>query len=142
MALRGTLKDFGIADILQLIGHQGKSGVLTLKSGDQHVDIIFADGSVVRAESSTRDRRDLLGRMLVRAEVLSDEQVSRALEVQKRTQRRLGQILVEGGALDRKVLSTFTRLQTTETIYRLFFWSAGTYEFTQKDVTADPEFEP
>ena len=32
MALSGTLKDFGIADILQLIGHQTKTGRLTLKS--------------------------------------------------------------------------------------------------------------
>ena len=34
MALRGTLKDFGIADIFQLIGHQTKSGLLTLKNRD------------------------------------------------------------------------------------------------------------
>jgi hypothetical protein len=142
MALRGTLKDFGIADILQLIGHQGKSGVLTIRNGNQQVDIFFVDGAVVRAESSSRDRRDLLGHMLVRAEVLSEDQVSGALDIQKRTLKRLGQILVETGALDRKVLATFTRLQTTETIYRLFFWSNGTYEFVQKEVQGDPEFEP
>ena len=35
MALQGTLKDFGIAEILQLIGQQAKSGVLHLKSRDQ-----------------------------------------------------------------------------------------------------------
>lgn len=142
MALRGTLRDFGIADILQLIGHQNKSGVLTVKNSDRQVDIYFSDGDVVRAESATRDNRDLLGRMLVRAQVLSEEQIGRALEVQKRTLKRLGQVLVESGSLDRRVLTTFTRLQTTETIYRLFFWSSGTYEFTQKAVQADSEFGP
>jgi hypothetical protein len=142
MALRGTLKDFGIADILQLIGHQGKSGVLTLKNGDQQVDVYFVDGAVMRAEPSTRDRRDLLGRMLVRAEVLSEEQIGRALEAQKRTLKRLGQILLETGAVERKVLSAFMRLQTTETLYRLFFWNSGSYEFNQRDVTSDTDFEP
>ncbi|MBN1961898.1 MAG: DUF4388 domain-containing protein [Deltaproteobacteria bacterium] len=142
MALRGTLKDFGIADILQLIGHQAKSGVLCLRNGNQRVDIVFSGGGVVRAESATRDRRDLLGRMLVRAEVLSDEQVTRALELQKRTLKRLGQILVESGVVDRKTLATFTRLQTTETIYRLFFWTNGSYEFSQKEINVEQEFEP
>ena len=50
MALKGTLKDFGIADILQLIGQQGKTGTLHLKAKDQEVDISFSEGAIVRAE--------------------------------------------------------------------------------------------
>ena len=142
MALRGTLKDFGIADILQLIGHQGKSGQLTLRNGDQQVEIWFLDGAVMRADTQHREKRDLLGRLLVRAEVLPEDQLNRALDTQKRTLKRLGQILVESGAIDRKVLASFTRLQTTETIYRLFFWNSGTYEFNQRDIVGDTEFEP
>ena len=45
MALRGTLKDFGIADILQLIGHQQKTGTLSVKNRDQEVQIHFLDGT-------------------------------------------------------------------------------------------------
>ncbi len=37
MALRGTLGDFGISDIFQLVGHQTKTGVLLLKSKDIEV---------------------------------------------------------------------------------------------------------
>jgi hypothetical protein len=142
MALRGTLKDFGIADILQLIGHQQKTGILTVKNKDSEVQIHFIDGTVVRAESSTRQKRDLLGRMLVRAEILSEEQLTRALETQKRTLKRLGQILVESGTVDKKSLKTFTKLQTSETIYRLFLWESGTYEFAQQDIQAEPDYEP
>jgi len=47
MALQGTLKDFGIADILQLIGQQQKTGTLHLKSKDQDVQVGFKDGSIV-----------------------------------------------------------------------------------------------
>ena len=32
MALEGTLKDFSLADIFQLIGLQRKTGILTLQS--------------------------------------------------------------------------------------------------------------
>ncbi len=71
MALQGTLKDFGIAEILQLIGQQAKSGVLHLEGRDEVVHIAIADGNVVRAESAGRKARERLGNMLVRAEVIS-----------------------------------------------------------------------
>ena len=54
MALTGTLKGFGIADILQLIGQQQKTGVLYLKSKEQDVQVYFRDGNIVRAEIPLR----------------------------------------------------------------------------------------
>src|SRR5436190_6300939 len=39
MALEGTLKDFSLADIFQLIGLQRKTGVLTLRSKDDTVTV-------------------------------------------------------------------------------------------------------
>ena len=134
MALRGTLKDFGIADIFQLIGHQAKSGKLAVKNRGQVVNITFREGNIVRAEPGSRERKDLLGAMLVRSEVISDVQLQGALEKQKTTLKRLGQILVEDGMVDKDTLQIFTKLQTTEAIYRLFLWDTGTYEFEAGDV--------
>ncbi|MET0405181.1 MAG: DUF4388 domain-containing protein, partial [Cystobacter sp.] len=54
MALTGTLKDFGIADILQLIGQQQKTGVLALTHKDDSVHVAFKDGNIVKAESAHR----------------------------------------------------------------------------------------
>jgi hypothetical protein len=73
VALKGTLKDFGIAEILQLIGQQAKSGVLHLESRDDVIHIAIADGNVVRAESAGRKTRERLGNMLVRAELIAQE---------------------------------------------------------------------
>ena len=52
--VEGTLKDFGIADILQLIGQQQKTGALHLRAKEQEVDILFKDGNVVGATGTTR----------------------------------------------------------------------------------------
>src|SRR5438270_11331945 len=120
MALQGTLGDFSIADIFQLIGQQQKTGVLHLNGKDEEVHISFKDGNVVKAESAARKRKELLGHMLVRAELISEAQLDSALEEQKRTLRRLGDILVSSGALPRESLKEMTHLQTTETLYRLF----------------------
>jgi hypothetical protein len=139
MALKGTLKDFGIADIFQLIGQQGKTGVLHLVEGDQEVHVSFKDGNVVRAESSTRKKKELLGDMLVRAGLITERQLQEALEEQKRTLKRLGDILVAAGATSRESLKEMAQLQTTETLYRLFFWKNGTYAFEVAEVDFDPE---
>ena len=100
MALKGTLKDFGIADIFQLIGHQAKTGTLVLAGAEREVRVGFRDGCVVRADVTTRDRRELLGAMLVRAEVVTAEQLEQAVEAQKRTLKRLGDLLVEARVVD------------------------------------------
>ena len=129
MSLRGTLGDFGIADIFQLIGHE--------------VRIFFVEGNVVKAEQRSRDKADLLGNIMVRAQVLNQAQLDTALVQQQRTLRRLGDILVEMAAVDRETLREFARLQTTETIYRLFSWKAGTYEFVAEPVDYDEaSYEP
>lgn len=139
MALKGTIRDFGIADIFQLIGQQTKSGILVLKDEVDEVKIHFREGSVVRAESPTRARQMLLGNMLLNAGVITKPELDRALQQQTRTMRRLGRILTDDvGALDKEDLGEFLRLQQSETVQRLFLWQSGTYEFEQLEVT-EPE---
>lgn len=139
MALTGTLKDFGIAEILQLIGQQAKSGVLHLKGKSEEIHILWADGNVVRAEHAGRKAREKLGSLLVRAGLLSEEQLALALETQQRTLRRLGHVLVELRMVSRDDLREMTALQTTETVYKLFHWKSGTYEFEPGTVDWDRE---
>src|SRR5512145_2995880 len=141
MALKGTLKDFGIAEILQLIGQQAKSGVLHLEGRDEEIHIAMADGNVVRAEHVGRKTKERLGTRLVRAEVLTQEKLEYALDLQKRSLRRLGDILVELGFVSKQDLREMTALQTTETVYHLFHWKSGTYEFEPGEVEWDPQTE-
>ena len=143
MALSGTLKDFSIADILQLIGHQTKTGRLTLKTGTDEVEVFFVDGNVVFASEKSRDSRDLLGSLLLRAELVSKERLDDALAIQQRTLKRLGDILVDNASVTHAQLAQMMRLQTTETLYKLFSWKNGSYEFSQETVdAAKSTFEP
>ncbi len=139
MALQGTLKDFGIADILQLIGQQQKTGQLYLANKEQEVNIFFRDGNIVRVESVTRKKKDLIGNMLVQAELITEAQLDEALETQRRTLKRLGDVLVSSGALTGDRFKKMMQLQATETIFRLFSWDNGTYEFKAEPVESDTE---
>jgi hypothetical protein len=142
MALKGTLKDFGIADILQLIGQQQKTGQLQLKSKEGEVVVSFKDGNIVRAEAQGRTRTELIGSMLTRAALVTDSQLEFALETQKRTLQRLGDILVAQRALTAEQFAQMVQLQTSETLFRLFMWKTGHYEFEQKDVEVDASLQP
>jgi hypothetical protein len=139
MALTGTLKDFGIAEILQLIGQQSKSGVLHLKNRADEIHVVMSNGSVVSAEYAGRKARDKLGSLLVRGALITQEQLDEALGVQKRTLRRLGDILVDLEMVTKEQLREMTSLQTTQTLYKLFHWKAGTYAFEPREVAFDRE---
>ena len=142
MALRGTLHDFGIADILQIIGHQTKTGTLTIRHRDQTVHVHFKEGLITGADAESRNEKDLLGTMLVHAEVLKREDLLRLLDRHKKTGRRVGELALDENFLKDSELHEFVRLQVTETLYKLFLWNSGTYEFEQHAVAVPRGFEP
>ncbi len=133
MALKGTLKDFSLADIFQLIGLQKKTGVLTLKSGQEVVTVSFLEGNVVAADSLHRRLEDRLGTVLVRSKQITQAHLQEALKVQKQTLKRLGTVLVEQQFISQEALREALRIQVTQMIYRLFRWRDGDYQFSQEE---------
>lgn len=140
MALQGTLEDFGIADIFQLIGQQKKTGILVASKKDNTVHIHFRDGCILAAEVQNRGHAERLGEMMLLAGLIQKDQLQKALEVQRKTLQKLGTIFLEQNAIKKSELDEFIYLQTKETIYKLFRWNQGTYEFHPQDVPGNPEF--
>ena len=132
MALEGTLKDFSLADIFQLIGLQRKTGVLTLRGKDDTVTVTFLDGKVVSADSLNRRLENRLGHVLIKTGTLTQEQLNRALEIQRETLQRLGFILTHYGIISTDSLRAALQLQILQIIYRLFRWKDGEYHFSQE----------
>src|SRR6058998_599737 len=132
MALEGTLKDFSLADIFQLIGLQRKTGVLTLRSKDDTVAVTFLDGKVVGADSLNRRLENRLGTVLMKSGMLTQEQLARALEIQKETLQRLGFILTHYQIISNDSLKQALQLQILQIVYRLFRWKDGEYHFSQE----------
>ncbi len=132
MALEGTLRDFSLADIFQLIGLQRKTGVLTLRSKDDTVTVTFLDGKVVGADSLSHRLENRLGHVLIKSGVLQQDQLNRALEIQKETLQRLGFILTHYGIISADSLRQAIQLQILQIVYRLFRWKDGDYHFSQE----------
>ncbi|HKO54287.1 MAG TPA: DUF4388 domain-containing protein [Thermoanaerobaculia bacterium] len=132
MALEGTLRDFSLADIFQLIGLQRKTGVLTLRGKDDTVTVTFLDGKVVGADSLNRRLENRLGSVLIKSGTLTQDQLSRALEIQRETLQRLGFILTHYGIISAESLKQAIQLQILQIVYRLFRWKDGDYHFSQE----------
>ena len=144
MALEGTLQDFSLADIFQLIGLQRKTGILTLTGKEDTVSILFDTGRIVGAESETRHLEDRLGHVLVKTGKLQLAELKRILRVQKETGQRIGTLLLKEKAITREDLVRALQLQVTTILFRLFRWSDGHYHFGQSaEIDYDREcFEP
>jgi hypothetical protein len=132
MALEGTLKDFGLPDIFQLIGLQRKTGVLTLRAADETVHVYFLDGKIVSADSESRRLEDRLGTVLVRRGLLTQAQLHEVLEKQRKTLQRLGHILVSDRYVGRDEMRQALTAQIQQILYRLFRWKDGDYNFSQE----------
>ena len=135
MALQGTIRDFGLPDIFQLIGLQRKTGILTLVNDKdkESVTVTFETGMVVMADSSERRLEDRLGNVLVKQGKLSRERLEEALAVQKQTLQRLGHVLATGSAITTRDLRDALQVQVSQIVFRVFRWRDGRYQFNAAD---------
>jgi hypothetical protein len=133
MALEGTIKDFGLPDIFQLIGLQRKTGTLTLQSDKEEVTVTFENGMVVMADSSGKRLEDRLGHVLVKQGKLGASRLEEALQTQKATLQRLGHILVTSNAITAKDLRDALTVQVSQIVFKVFRWRDGEYLFAPTD---------
>ena len=133
MALEGTLRDFSLADILQLISLQHKTGLLTVRGSADTVTLGFLDGMLVSAESSAQRLDTRLGTVLVKTRRLTEEALARALSMQALTLQRLGLILLKNGFCTAQDLRDGLDIQIKRIAYSLFRWADGDYVFEQTD---------
>jgi hypothetical protein len=134
MSLEGSIKDFGLSEIFQLILVQQKTGLMNIKYQSRHASVGFVKGRVVSAQVDEEEGMERIGDVLVRAKRVTPQQLEDALKTQQETGEYLGQILVARNAVGKADLKRALRLQILETVYRLFRWKEGQYCFDQQGV--------
>ncbi len=140
MALEGTIKEFGVAEILQLMAQQQKTGVLVVEHKDHSAEIYFLQGEITETRSS--DQGVLLGEMLVRAGLVTEADVRRLLEKQKNTFEYIGQLLIREGLAKKDIIEHVILTQCYEIFYDILQWREGTYRFIPQQVRTDKYAPP
>ncbi len=132
MPLAGSLETFNIANILQFLSFDQKTGVLQISGGGNTAKIFIKGGFIVYATSSQQEFR--LGHFLRSEGVLSEEKLQECLQLAEEKNQQLGRFLVEQGYISRSSLKDFLHLQAEEILYDIFLWEAGDFEYTDTPI--------
>jgi tetratricopeptide (TPR) repeat protein len=128
MAIKGSLKEASLPDVLQLLALGKKSGCLAVADRQNFGYVYFDEGRICYA--SIVNRRDRIGDLLVKNGRISPEQLEQAIALQEqRRDSKLGELLVEISAVTRNDLEDYMRIQIEEAVYFLFTWTQGTFNF-------------
>ncbi|HEX6068823.1 MAG TPA: DUF4388 domain-containing protein [Longimicrobiaceae bacterium] len=128
MAIKGNLREASLPDVLQLLALGQKTGCLAVSDRANFGHIYFDRGNITYA--SIVNRRDRLGDLLVKNGLLDPDDLAAAVEIQStRPGTRIGEILIERGAISRQQLEKYIRLQIEEAVYFLFTWNEGAFSF-------------
>ena len=142
MAIEGPLRELGIHDVFQLLDLSRKTGRLRVASAlrDNEGTVYFKDGRVVSA--TVRSNPHPLGAILLRAGKVTEGDLARARAVQLEPgeSRKLGEILIDQGAITRRELERQVRCQVEAVVFELMSWQEGFFSFTEvalDDVVVD-----
>lgn len=132
--LSGSLESFALPDIFRLMAWNKQTGGLKIARESGEGTIYFRDGEVYFASSSLT--REFLGQRLVNAKLITQGQLLRILDEQKRTGTgRLGELLVDKGVISKELLDTFIKEQIQDAIFNLLQWDIGGFSFDEGETS-------
>jgi hypothetical protein len=160
MALTGNIADWSLADLLQIVGAERKSGTLTLFSDTERVTLQFHEGKIVGADHRSQAATDKrAGRVrkrsgshptgpeldrgilafLIENGKISETQGGAIRKLVGETGDEELAALQRAGLLAHKVLEAAMGEYMQDLIYRVLTWEAGEYNFaTEKPSLTDP----
>ncbi len=128
MAIKGSLAEASLPDVIQLLTYSGKSGCLSVTDGRNFGNIFIKDGKIIFV--TILNRKQKIGDVLMTKKIIDNETLSRALEVQKsKKKKRLGEILIEIGAITKETLEKELKDQIEQTIFTMLTWESGYFNF-------------
>jgi len=137
--LQGNIERFTLPEILQLIASGRKSGTLGIQKDDSIVMVYFREGNIIYGYGPRQTYH--LGQLLKERKVITAEQLEEAVSIQAQTDnsRRLGEILVTRGFIDRADLEGVVRAQVEQLLYSLLSWPSGSFKFYEDQFPTEEE---
>jgi hypothetical protein len=132
MSLSGLLSMVPLEEVLEWVQCGAKSGSLELCNEHFQKTFYFARGQVIGMVSN--EPADALAHRLRAAGLLSREQVDAVSQVQRRTGRKLIEVLQKTGAIDPADLEAAIDAQVREALLAMFLWTEGSFRFRDDSV--------
>ncbi len=133
MTLEGSLQDFSITDLLQLIAMGNKTGILEIEEEQLHnkATIFFDAGTPTHIK--LKRNVEPLNVMLIKAGLISPEQAKFTHQYQQNMlkKERYGAVLLKLNYISRHNLRKIIRQQMEEALYNIFDWEKGQFNFLE-----------
>ena len=127
--LKGSINLMALADVLQWITHGTKTGQLRMEGSRFEKNVFFRDGNII-ATSSTNPK-EFLGQFLISYGKITEDGLKEVLETQEKSELMLGKILVDENILTLTEMKMFLKLKAEESLYDIFLWEEGSFEFLE-----------
>jgi hypothetical protein len=134
MELSGNLKRFPVSNVLQFLGMESATGILTLKRGRTRVTITLDEGNALDVEHSDKPKEQRLGALLVESGRITVDELESVMEERRRGLAPLGTILHSRGLINDSERQRTAALVCTEILFEVLAWKEGTYEFKRLDL--------
>lgn len=133
--IQGNLSTMSVSDLLQFLAVSRKTGMLRFDRAQTVKQIYFENGIIVGSNSN--DPRDYLGQLLIHYGKLDEPQLKAALQIQRESGGRLGEILVSTDVLPQADVLEVLRIRTLDIIYDLFLWEDAHFELYDNERPPD-----
>ncbi|MFH1312277.1 MAG: DUF4388 domain-containing protein [Candidatus Eisenbacteria bacterium] len=127
--MKGEIGTFSVAEILQMIGMQEKSGLLSIKSKGKSAVLFFDTGKVLSARDRRQGSRDPFLFYLQEKGAIGVEDLNRITEIRQDASGDLVDILLSHKIVDEKKLGKLLGTYAAYTLETVVKWESGTYEF-------------
>jgi hypothetical protein len=127
--MKGELGTFSVAEILQLIGMQEKSGVLRVRSKGKSAVLFFDTGKVVSARDRRQGTRDPFLFYLQENGAIGLDQLNQVIEAKQNEGGDTIEILLALKIIDQSDLASHLADYSRQTLENMVKWETGTYEF-------------
>lgn len=137
--LQGKIENFNLAEIFQLIASGKNSGTLGIQRDDSIVMIYFQDGEIIYGYGPNQTYH--LGELLKENGNITESQLQETVSIQSKSEnsRRLGEILISRGYIDRADLEKVITRQIESILFSLLSWESGTFKFYQDQFPTEEE---
>ena len=136
MALSGSLREFSLSEILQLLSSQRKTGSLRLSRGAESRVVYLLEGRIAAMRDRGFGDDDPLVRFLRRVHRLSEEQMRGIASIHAESNRDLVDLLLNGRYIEREELAILYERMVLDVLHEILSWDDGTYSFSN---VAPPE---
>jgi hypothetical protein len=137
MVLKGSLREFILGDIFNLIAQQKITGKLLLSSGNEEGIIVLKDGIIAAAIKGDEHISSKLFNLLVGAYHLPQEEMQGLFTSYESNINSLFNEIVRLNILPGDVLAAFATSITEDICCSFFLWNKGTYYFASVPIVDD-----